>query len=226
MEEQKTGIYAAINKVMAGVGAIGKDRRNEQGSGYNFRGIDDCYFALHAVLAEHGVFTVPRCLSRVETLYSSKTGTAMIRVVLSTEYDFFHTDGSKITVGPIYSEGNDSSDKSTNKALSVAHKYALLQVFCIPTVKTNNYAPASKDRTVPVQTKAPTKPGDELAAKTLAGNWKLPEDKGPSLCKGLTIKEIKKEMAYDYLSFMKSNMKTLKGWPKEFETNLNTYWGQ
>ena len=27
----------------------------------------------------------------------------------------------------------DSGDKSTNKAMAVAHKYALLQTFCIPT---------------------------------------------------------------------------------------------
>ncbi len=30
-------------------------------------------------------------------------------------------------------EGMDSGDKASNKAMSAAHKYALLQVFCIPT---------------------------------------------------------------------------------------------
>jgi hypothetical protein len=36
---------------------------------------------------------------------------------------------SSITVG----EAMDSGDKSMNKAMSVAYKYALMQIFCIPT---------------------------------------------------------------------------------------------
>ena len=49
------------------------------------------------------------------------------------EYDFFAEDGSKVTVGPIPAEGLDSGDKATNKALSAALKYALIQTFSVPT---------------------------------------------------------------------------------------------
>ena len=49
------------------------------------------------------------------------------------EYDFYAEDGSKVTVGPIPAEGLDSGDKATNKALSAALKYALIQTFSIPT---------------------------------------------------------------------------------------------
>src|SRR5690606_11320769 len=40
---------------------------------------------------------------------------------------------SKVTIGPIPAEGLDSGDKATNKALSAALKYALIQTFSIPT---------------------------------------------------------------------------------------------
>jgi hypothetical protein len=54
-------------------------------------------------------------------------------VSIMMEYDFFAEDGSKITVGPIPAEGLDTGDKATNKALSAALKYALIQTFSIPT---------------------------------------------------------------------------------------------
>ena len=49
------------------------------------------------------------------------------------EYDFVTEDGSKITIGAIPSEGLDSGDKATNKALSAALKYALIQTFSVAT---------------------------------------------------------------------------------------------
>jgi hypothetical protein len=54
-------------------------------------------------------------------------------VSIMMEYDFWAEDGSKVTVGPIPAEGVDSGDKATNKALSAALKYALIQTFSIPT---------------------------------------------------------------------------------------------
>jgi hypothetical protein len=124
-------IYAQISAIMEDVDAIGKDRKN-QGQGYSFRGIDDVYNSLHAVLAKHRVFTVPEVLEdRTEDRTNAK-GTTLIYRVLKIKYHFFADDGSSITA-TVIGEGMDSGDKASNKAMSVAHKYALLQVFAIPT---------------------------------------------------------------------------------------------
>ena len=124
-------IHAQIAKVMVDLGAIGKDRKNSQ-QGYNFRGIDDVYNAVHEVLGKHGVFTVPKVLAdRTEERTTGK-GTALIYRVLKIRYRFFADDGSFVDA-VVIGEGMDSGDKATNKAMSVAHKYALLQVFAIPT---------------------------------------------------------------------------------------------
>lgn len=125
-------VYTAIFNVMNELDAISKGRRNQQ-QGYAFRGIEDIYNSLHPLCAKHGLVTFPRVISREEQIYENKNGTRMIRVVLAIEYSFVGRDGSVHTCGPIYSEAMDSSDKASNKALSVAHKYAMIQTFMIPT---------------------------------------------------------------------------------------------
>ncbi len=124
-------IHSKIPAVMADISAIGKDRKNTA-QGYQFRGIDDVYNELHAALAVHKVFTVPKVIEdRTEERLSNKGGTLIYRV-LKIEYTFFAEDGSSITA-TMLGEGMDSGDKAANKAMAVAHKYALLQVFAIPT---------------------------------------------------------------------------------------------
>jgi hypothetical protein len=66
-------------------------------------------------------------------------------------FQFFADDGSSVSVTTI-GEGMDSGDKSSNKAMSAALKYALVQMFCIPTADdkdsendSHEVAPAKKD---------------------------------------------------------------------------------
>lgn len=124
-------IYKAIADIMRDVEPVSKSRKNVQ-QGYSFRGIDDVYQALQAIMAKHGVFTVSKIIGdRTEDRTTAK-GSALIYRIIHIKWKFYAEDGSAVeseTIG----EGQDSGDKATNKAMSVAHKYALLQVFCIPT---------------------------------------------------------------------------------------------
>jgi hypothetical protein len=131
-QEQAPLIFKAICAVKNSISAIGKDRKNTQ-QGFMFRSIDQVYDELHPHMAEHNVFSVPRVLERIEQIYQSSSGGRMVRVALKTEYDFVTIDGSKITVGPVWGEGNDSADKATNKALTACHKCCLIQLLTIPT---------------------------------------------------------------------------------------------
>jgi len=130
-ENCKVGlIFKKIPAIMAEVPSIAKDRKNPQG--YFFRGVDDVYLALHELLAKHRVFTVPEVLSEESQMKASKAGSIAIYRILKIKYTFYAEDGSYISA-TVIGEGADYSDKAANKAMSVAHKYALLQVFCIPT---------------------------------------------------------------------------------------------
>lgn len=111
--------------------AITKNKKNSA-QNYNFRGIDDVYNELQSILAEVGVYSVPHILSERSEERQTKNGGLLIYRVLNIEYTFYAQDGSNVKCDVI-GEGMDSGDKASNKAMSVAHKYALLQAFCIPT---------------------------------------------------------------------------------------------
>lgn len=130
-------VYKAIIAVardMAEVG-ISKDRENRQ-QGFAFRGIDQVYNALAPMLAKHGLVILPRITERTVTERVTQKGGVLFYVVVKAEFDFVATeDGSKHTV-VTYGEAMDSGDKATNKAMSIAYKYAAFQTFCIPTEQT------------------------------------------------------------------------------------------
>lgn len=138
MEEAETNghkqIYGLMAQVLAEVGSVGKGRRNEQ-QGYSFRGIDDVYEAVHPLFSKHGIFTVPRVLSEDTTERTTQSGTILRFVKLTMAYDFFAPDGSSVTA-EVIGEAMDAGDKASNKAMSAAQKYALIQTLCIPTGNT------------------------------------------------------------------------------------------
>jgi hypothetical protein len=179
-------VYQAIASVMADMAkdGISKDRKNQQ-QGYAFRGIDDFYNALSPLLAKHGLCILPRVLSRESTERQTKSGGALFYTVVDVEFDMVAAeDGSKHTIRT-YGEAMDSADKSTNKALSAAYKYAAMQAFCIPTEGDNDadrvtYEVAAKTQAKPQPQKAPPKtdgnPFDDepdLSGKTAsAEHWR------------------------------------------------------
>lgn len=133
-------VYKAINAVQAELAkrGIAKGRRNEQGAGYNFRGIDDVYNAIAPLLAAHGLCILPRILTRNCVERQTKNGGAIFYVTVEAEFDFVCAeDGSKHTVRT-FGEAMDTSDKATNKAMSAAYKYAAFQAFAIPTEGDND----------------------------------------------------------------------------------------
>lgn len=126
-------IYKKITACMKSITPIGKERVNtQQGAGFKFRGIDDIYNAIHTILADNGVFTVPQVVDVKREERQSKSGGTLNYSILTIDYKFYAEDGSFITATMV-GEAMDSGDKASNKAQSVAHKYAFLQVFAIAT---------------------------------------------------------------------------------------------
>ena len=127
-------VYEAINQVMAAMAkeGIAKTRRNTQGAGYDFRGVDDVMNALSGHLADANLMILPRAISRESIERQTKAGGALFYTTIQMEYDFVSAlDGSKHTCS-MFGEAMDTSDKSSNKAASAAFKYVCFQGFCIP----------------------------------------------------------------------------------------------
>jgi hypothetical protein len=133
-------VYQAINAVQTELAAIGisKSSRNNQGSGYNFRGIDAVYNVLSSIMAKNGLCIIPRMLTRISEERVSKAGGALFYITVEAEFDLVSAeDGSKHTART-FGEAMDSGDKGTNKAMSAAYKYMAFQTFAIPTEGDND----------------------------------------------------------------------------------------
>lgn len=135
-----TEVYKSIAAVQGELAKTGiaKNRKNSQGSGYMFRGIDDVYAAIAPLLASHELCIIPRLIERTQVDRLSQKGGTLFYVTVKAEFDFVSAkDGSKHTACT-YGEAMDSGDKSTNKAMSAAYKYAAFLTFAIPTEGDND----------------------------------------------------------------------------------------
>ena len=129
MEERK--IYKAIADIMGEIGAIGKDRKNQQ-QGFMYRGVEDVMNTLQPLFKKYGVFIVPEVMEHNREERQTKSGGNLIYSIMKIRHHFTADDGSEV-VSTTIGEGMDSADKASNKAMSIAFKYACFQVFCIPT---------------------------------------------------------------------------------------------
>lgn len=146
---EKKNIYETISAVMEEIGAIGKNNKNTQ-QNFMYRGIDAVMNAISPALIKHRLFIVPEVLEQKREERHTAKGGNLIYSVCTIRYTFYAEDGSSITA-TVIGEGMDSGDKATNKAMSVAFKYACFQVFCIPTEEMQD----PDAETPPPSTKAP-----------------------------------------------------------------------
>ena len=124
-------IFETISAVMSEIGAIGKNDKNTQ-QGFKYRGIDAVMNALAPALQKYKLFVVPEVLEQTREERTTTKGGVLIYSICKIKYTFYAEDGSFVTA-TVIGEGMDSGDKATNKAMSVAFKYACFQTFCIPT---------------------------------------------------------------------------------------------
>lgn len=124
-------IYAAIANVMKDVGAVGKSDKNDFDN-YKYRGIDAVMNALNPAMVKNKVFVTPTILESHREERPNQKGNVMVYSILTVKYTFYTDDGSSVEC-TVIGEAMDRSDKSTNKAMSAAFKYACFQTFCIPT---------------------------------------------------------------------------------------------
>lgn len=196
-----TAVYKSISNVareMAETG-IKKGSVNQQ-QGFMFRGIDAVYNALAPALVKHGLLILPRIIERTVTERQTQRGSLLFYVVVKAEFEFVSVeDGSKHTV-VTYGEAMDSGDKATNKAMSIAYKYAAFQTFCIPTEETaidadaevHNVAPRTPDQILKDFTNSAIAITDlNILKKEFGETWKLLR-KTPEQSKAKEVYNIRK----------------------------------
>lgn len=157
MENKK--VYAAISGVASALAEQGISKERKQGSQvtYAFRGIDDIYNALAPQLVKHKLLILPRYTERTSVERTSKNGGALFYITVRGDFDFVSTEDGSVHTVTTYGEAMDSGDKATNKAMSIAFKYAAFQAFCIPTEETAIDADAEMHQVAPQDAEAALK---------------------------------------------------------------------
>ena len=128
---QPITIHQRLTAVMEDVGAVGKGERNAQ-QGFNFRGVDAVVKAVAPALRKHGVTVMPTVLEKSTAESTTRNGGSMETVYLTVQYTLFGPAGDSVT-GIVAAQANDTADKATAKAMSVAYRTFWLQALCIPT---------------------------------------------------------------------------------------------
>ena len=129
MEQKK--IFTALTSIISEVNAIGKNQRNQQ-QGFAFRGIDDVMNELHTLFGKYKVVIVPEVVDYTVEEHTTAKGTLMYTTRTKVKFHFIADDGSEV-VSINVGEAMDTADKGMNKTMSCALKYALMQMFLIPT---------------------------------------------------------------------------------------------
>lgn len=214
-EVKVMNIYESISKVMEQLGAVGKTSKN-QSQGFMYRGIDAVMNALSPALTANHVFVTPEVLEQTREERTSAKGVTLIYSIIKVKYTFYAEDGTSVSA-TVIGEGMDSGDKATNKAMSIAFKYACFQVFCIPTEEMID----------------PDAECHEVKAKTVTADMvkALEREAGEN---GLTLEEVCKaykvakplDLTMENLAQIRRNWGKLQEWKMKELANANAKKGE
>ncbi len=133
-------VYAAISACSAilmkdGIAKSGTATMGSKGGSYAFRGIDQFMLACAPAMQQAGLVVIPRTVDERRE-EREKQGNGYTSVTFYTrvfmEFDFVAISDGSIHTAKMIGEAMDSGDKATNKAMSIALKYCLMQTFMIP----------------------------------------------------------------------------------------------
>ena len=209
MPEAKQKIYAAMQKIQAGLGAIAKDQK---GHGYKFRGIDQVQNALHPLMKEakvivtrhnveilsHKDVMVPKYDSykkeMVDKRYIECVIQAIYRWVSLEDGSYIETEG--------FGEGQDNSggDKALSMATSNSYKYVVFEMFNIATEEQKD-----SDQNTAITAQKEVKSSSK---NTAAPAKKKPSEKALSALKGLVDKRGQKGVSKEEIANIDARIAT------------------
>ena len=143
MEEKL--IFQKMTSILKETKAITKSEKNQQ-QGFKFRGIDNVMNELHELFAKNDVFILQEVQDFTVDARPTAKGGTLFYTRATIKFRYMTTDGSFVETVNV-GEAMDSGDKGMNKAMSIALKYSLLQMFLIPTEE-----PKDPDRDTPEET--------------------------------------------------------------------------
>lgn len=130
MSEHKP-IVEVLADVMADVTSVGKGDKNDFHK-FMYRGIDRIINEVGPALRRHRVVVMPHLDSLESRDTTTEKGKTAREVTVVVTYTFKGPAGDEMTC-TVPGESADTGDKAVSKAMSVAHRTALIQALTIPT---------------------------------------------------------------------------------------------
>lgn len=124
-------IQKALAAAMADVGPVDKSDWNDFHK-YRFRGIDRVLDAVAPALRKHGIVIVPKVRRLVSRDVTTEKGKTAREVTVTVDYRVTGPAGDWVKPR-ILGESQDTSDKAIAKAMSVAYRTLLIELFAIAT---------------------------------------------------------------------------------------------
>ena len=130
--ESPKNVYEAINKVMREVGYVQKQESDQLR--YSYASESAFIKAIRPHMVEAGLVIYPIAMTEIPTEpFTSKAGTVINVSMINVTYRFHHAPSETNFDVNVVGKGMDTGDKDSNKAMTVAFKYALRQTLMIET---------------------------------------------------------------------------------------------
>lgn len=123
-------ILLALASASKKVGAIGKDKRNKD-QNFDYRSIDAIMSGIHDALADNDIVITNSQYTKNQEERATRSWIKMYYKENVHTFTFWHKDWSCLKT-TIVGSAMDMWDKTDNKCLSIALKYALTTLFLIP----------------------------------------------------------------------------------------------
>ena len=124
--------FVAAMRDVASVGK-GEQANMKRGGSFKFRGIDAVMNAVGPAFRTHGLFLMPELIDQQYERVPRGNGGMMISTVVTVCFHIMCEETGQEITGTCVGEANDTADKATAKAMSVALRTFLLQSMVLPT---------------------------------------------------------------------------------------------
>lgn len=158
----------AMCRVMEQVGYVQKDKQMQGGGSYRYASVEAVIDKLRPEMLRQGITLVPVDMQPITVeAFEGKNGGRQNRTQLRVTFQLTHAASGQTQPVVTIGEAIDVGDKSSNKAMTAARKYALILAFNIETGNDPDDTPShTQERaTVPPPAKQP----DETVYRMLGG---------------------------------------------------------
>lgn len=125
-------VIAALAKVQAEIGGIGKTRPKDGQLNYAYRGIDAISSEAQPLFGREGIVIVPTDTIITNTVELTINGKPWVDAFVKVEWTIYGPGGKDDYITAVtYGVGRDNSDKQINKAATQAFKNLMLRILCI-----------------------------------------------------------------------------------------------